>query len=48
MLFVTVAVTILERRTDRMVRTASFIAETRFGSGNTEIQVADRIVRTRL
>jgi hypothetical protein len=48
MLFVTVAVTILERRTSPTVRTPSFIAETAFGSGDTEFQVVDRQVHTTL
>jgi hypothetical protein len=44
MLFVTVAVTICERRTRRTVRGPSFIAEITFGSGNIEFQVAGRHV----
>jgi hypothetical protein len=41
MLFVTVAVTIRERRTGRALYGASFIAEIQFGSGNIEFQVTD-------
>jgi hypothetical protein len=48
MLFVTVAVTICERRTGRTVRGSSLIAEIPFGSGNIEFQVTDWHVLTRL